>query len=79
MRWLRGVLIADPAIILATVLFGAISLVISFFDSSGKAQASVAKVWARVLLFASGVQVEVVGLREFSVTRALGANYGGHC
>jgi 1-acyl-sn-glycerol-3-phosphate acyltransferase len=62
MRWLRGVLIADPAIILATLLFGAWSLVISFFDSSGRAQASVAKVWARALLFASGVQVEVEGL-----------------
>jgi 1-acyl-sn-glycerol-3-phosphate acyltransferase len=64
MRWLRGVLIADPAIILATIFFGAISLLVSFFDSSGKTQAAVARVWARVLLLASGVQVEVEGLQH---------------
>jgi 1-acyl-sn-glycerol-3-phosphate acyltransferase len=64
MRWLRGVLIADPAIILATILFGALSLVVSFFDGSGKAQASVAKVWAKVLLLASGVHVHVEGLQH---------------
>jgi 1-acyl-sn-glycerol-3-phosphate acyltransferase len=64
MRWLRGVLIADPAIILATILFGAASVVISFFDSSGRAQASVAKAWGRFLLFASGVRVEVEGLHH---------------
>lgn len=64
MRWLRGLLIADPAIILSTIFFGAISLVISFFDYSGKAQASVASWWARFLLLASGVQVDVEGLHH---------------
>jgi 1-acyl-sn-glycerol-3-phosphate acyltransferase len=64
MRWFRGALIADPAIILATIFFGTISLVISFFDSSGKAQAAVARIWAKVLLMASGVQVEVHGLQH---------------
>jgi 1-acyl-sn-glycerol-3-phosphate acyltransferase len=64
MRWLRGVLIADSAIILATICFGAISLFISFFDSSGKAQAAVARGWAKFLLLASGVHVEVEGLEH---------------
>jgi 1-acyl-sn-glycerol-3-phosphate acyltransferase len=64
MRWLRGALIADPAIILATIFFGTISLITSFFDSSGKAQAAVARVWAKVVLVASGVQVKVEGLRH---------------
>jgi 1-acyl-sn-glycerol-3-phosphate acyltransferase len=64
MRWLRGALIADPAIILATILFGSISLVISFFDSGGKAQAAVARVWAKTLLWASGIRVAVEGLEH---------------
>jgi 1-acyl-sn-glycerol-3-phosphate acyltransferase len=64
MRWFRGALIADPAIILATIFFGTISLFISFFDSSGKLQAACARVWAKVILIASGVQVEVNGLQH---------------
>ena len=64
MRWLRGALIADPAIILATIFFGSISLVTSFFDSTGKAQAAVARVWAKSLLWASGVRVTVEGLEH---------------
>jgi 1-acyl-sn-glycerol-3-phosphate acyltransferase len=64
MRWLRGVLVADPLIILATISFGAVSVLISFFDVSGKVPATVAKRWGQFLLFVSGVQVEVEGLRH---------------
>jgi 1-acyl-sn-glycerol-3-phosphate acyltransferase len=64
MRWLRGVLIADPAIILATIFFGSISLIVSFFDATGRAQASVARLWAKFLLLASGVHVSVEGLQH---------------
>jgi 1-acyl-sn-glycerol-3-phosphate acyltransferase len=64
MRWLRGVLFADPAIILATLFFGAVSFIVSFFDGSGKTQAAVAKVWGQVLLLVSGVRVEVDGLQH---------------
>jgi 1-acyl-sn-glycerol-3-phosphate acyltransferase len=62
MRWLRGVLIADPVIILATIVFSTISVVTSFFDTDGKAQAAVARIWAKVLLVTSGVAVHVEGL-----------------
>jgi 1-acyl-sn-glycerol-3-phosphate acyltransferase len=68
MRWLRGVLIADPAIILATIFFGSISVAISFFDSSGRAQAAVARFWGKVLLVVSGVTVEVEGLEHIHPT-----------
>jgi 1-acyl-sn-glycerol-3-phosphate acyltransferase len=64
MRWLRGALIADPAIVLATIFFGTVSLVISFFDKSGRVQAAAARGWARALLFVSGVQVQVEGLEH---------------
>ena len=64
MRWLRGALIADPAIILSTIVFSSFSVVISFFDKTGSMQASVASAWAKFLLWASGVQVEVDGLQN---------------
>lgn len=64
MRQLRGLLFADPAIILATVVFGTASLIVSFFDSTGRAQIRVARAWARTLLAVSGVRVSVEGLEH---------------
>ncbi len=62
MRRLRGALFADPAIILATIFFGTISLIVSFFDRTGAIQIRVARRWARTLLRVSGVRVRVEGL-----------------
>ncbi len=64
MKKLRGILFADPAIVLATVFFGTISLIVSFFDSTGAIQIRVARRWARTLLWVSGVQVRVEGLEQ---------------
>ena len=64
MRWLRGALIADPAIILSTIGFSCVSVLLSFFDSTGRIPATVAGLWAKFLLFASGVQVNVEGLQN---------------
>ena len=66
MRRLRGVLLADPAIVLATVSYGIISLIISFFDrrQTGVAQHQIAQAWARTLLRVSGVRVVVEGLEH---------------
>jgi 1-acyl-sn-glycerol-3-phosphate acyltransferase len=64
MRWLRGVIIADPAIILSTAIFATVSVATSFFDNTGRIPASIARAWARFLLFASGVQVTVEGLEH---------------
>ncbi|HEY7307287.1 MAG TPA: lysophospholipid acyltransferase family protein [Bryobacteraceae bacterium] len=62
MRKLRGLLFADPAIVLATIFFGTISLIVSFFDNTGTLQIRVARTWARTLLAVSGVRVHVEGL-----------------
>ena len=59
---LRGLLFADPAIILATIVFGTASLIVSFFDNTGVLQIRVARAWARTLLAVSGVRVQVEGL-----------------
>lgn len=64
MKTLRGLLFADPLIILATIFFGTISLIVSFFDKTGRVQISVARVWARSLLIVSGVKVRVEGLEQ---------------
>jgi 1-acyl-sn-glycerol-3-phosphate acyltransferase len=64
MRKLRGLLFADPAIVLATIFFGTISLIVSFFDNTGALQIRVARAWARTLLWVSGVRVHVEGLER---------------
>jgi 1-acyl-sn-glycerol-3-phosphate acyltransferase len=64
MRKLRGLLFADPAIVLATIFFGTISLIVSFFDNTGALQIRVARAWARTLLSVSGVRVHVEGLEQ---------------
>lgn len=64
MRKLRGILFADPAVVLATIFFGSISLIVSFFDRTGAVQIQVARAWARTLLMAAGVQVRVEGLEQ---------------
>jgi 1-acyl-sn-glycerol-3-phosphate acyltransferase len=61
---IRALLITDPLIILATVVFGSFSLVVSFFDRDGRAQMRVARAWARALLWISGVQVRCQGLER---------------
>lgn len=62
MKWLRGAFFADPLIVLATIFFGTISLIVSFFDRTGSVQIRVARAWARSLLVVSGVRVRVHGL-----------------
>lgn len=64
MKRLRGLLIAAPAIVLATIFFGTISLIVSFFDRTGAIQIRIARAWARTLLAVSGVRVRVEGLEQ---------------
>src|SRR5947209_33154 len=64
MKRLRALLFTDPGIVLATIFFGSISLVVSFFDRTGAIQIRVARAWAKTLLALSGVQVKVEGLQE---------------
>jgi 1-acyl-sn-glycerol-3-phosphate acyltransferase len=59
---IRGALIADPLIILATIFFGSVSLVVSFFDGTGRKQIAVARAWAKVLLRVSGVKATIHGI-----------------
>jgi 1-acyl-sn-glycerol-3-phosphate acyltransferase len=64
MKWLRGLVLADPVIVLATIVFGSISLLVSFFEPTGNAMHRVARAWARFLVAISGVKVHVEGLEH---------------
>jgi 1-acyl-sn-glycerol-3-phosphate acyltransferase len=64
--FLRSLLITDPLIVLATILFGSVSLLVSIFDASGRKQATIAAAWSRFLLAVSGVKVKVEGLERIS-------------
>jgi 1-acyl-sn-glycerol-3-phosphate acyltransferase len=62
--FLRAYVVTAPLIILSTLGFGLVSLAISLFESSGQKQIGVARVWARFLLWGSGVKVNVEGLEK---------------
>lgn len=64
--FLRAALVTDPLIVLATIAMGTASLATSLFDSSGRAQHAVARLWARMLLVIGGVRVRVEGLERIS-------------
>ncbi len=49
-------------VVLSTILYGSISLAASFFESTGRAQMSVARRWAQSLLTIGGVRVTIHGI-----------------
>jgi 1-acyl-sn-glycerol-3-phosphate acyltransferase len=49
-------------VLLSTVFWGSISLIQSFFDSTGRVQMQTARRWARSLLAVGGVRVTVEGI-----------------
>jgi 1-acyl-sn-glycerol-3-phosphate acyltransferase len=62
--FLRSLLFTEPLIIVATIVFGAMSLTVSFFDPTRHRQNAMARAWARVLLAVSRVKVRVEGLEK---------------
>ena len=54
----------SPGFILSTCVHGAINIVLSLFESSGRIQLRVARVWARSLLWIAGVKVDAEGLEQ---------------
>jgi 1-acyl-sn-glycerol-3-phosphate acyltransferase len=64
MARLWSTLVVSPGIILSTLVHGAISNVSSVFDSTGRTQLKIARVWSRSLLWVAGVTVETEGLER---------------
>src|SRR5579875_1207072 len=59
MPFLRGLMV-----VLSTIYWGTLSLVVSFFDASGRAQLRMARHWAKSLLWIAGARVEIEGLEK---------------
>jgi 1-acyl-sn-glycerol-3-phosphate acyltransferase len=53
-------------VLLSTAFFGTISLILSFFDDTGRKQNHIARIWARSLLRIAGVTVTVEGLERIT-------------
>jgi 1-acyl-sn-glycerol-3-phosphate acyltransferase len=64
LAYVRSLLITDPIIILATIVMGTYSLLASLFDSDGCLQHKISRVWSRMLLWVSGVRMEIDGLEN---------------
>jgi 1-acyl-sn-glycerol-3-phosphate acyltransferase len=64
MRRLRGLFIADPAVIFLTTFFGSLSVIGAMFDKTGVRISRLARIWARLLLWSCGVRVRVEGLEH---------------
>ncbi len=66
MSSLRALLITDPLVILATIVYGLASSLASLSDRTGNRQARIARAWARMLLRIGGVRVAVEGMEKLS-------------
>jgi len=64
LAYVRSLLITDPIIILATIVMGSLSLFASLFDSAGRLQHQISRVWSRMLLKVSGVKMRIQGLEK---------------
>jgi len=67
---LRSFLLWDPLIWLYTIVFGALSLVSSLLDQSGRIQHGFARLWSRVILRTIGASLRVEGLEKVDTTKA---------
>jgi 1-acyl-sn-glycerol-3-phosphate acyltransferase len=77
---LRAIIFSAPAIVLATILMGSISLTCSLWDRAGVAQHKVAQAWARMLLALAFVRCEVEGIDKLDSNRnyVLVANHASY-
>ncbi len=66
MNLLRSLLWTAPMIGLLTVVMASISLLATLFDSTGRLPHRIARLWARLLLRASGVRVTVTGAEQLT-------------
>jgi 1-acyl-sn-glycerol-3-phosphate acyltransferase len=59
-------ILRGAGVLLSTLFFGTISLIVSFFDKTGRKQESLARRWGRSLLEIGGVTVTIEGLNHLA-------------
>jgi len=64
-RW-RTNIVNIPLMLLATVLFGSISLLVSLVDKQGRMQHRIARSWARSAIFFAGCSLRVRGMQNLT-------------
>jgi len=67
---LRSYFLWDPLIWFYTIVLGALSLLSSFLDKSGRIQHGFARFWSRIILGTIGARPQVAGLENIDTTRA---------
>ncbi|HMC31223.1 MAG TPA: lysophospholipid acyltransferase family protein [Candidatus Angelobacter sp.] len=67
---LRSFFLWDPLIWLYTIVFGALSLLSSFFDKSGRIQHGFARLWAKIILGTIGASPQIEGLEKIDISKA---------
>ena len=77
---LRAVLFSAPAIVLATILMGSVSLACSLWDRAGVTQHHVARLWSRMLLALGFIRCDVHGIEKLDPARSyvLVANHASY-
>src|ERR1035438_10659174 len=70
LSFLRALFIVDPLIYLYTFVCGAVSLIGSLFDSTGRFQHGCARVWSKLILGTSGIRVRSEGLENVDTSRS---------
>jgi len=55
-----------PVMTLVTVVCGSISLAVSLVDKQGRVQHSIARIWARTLVFFAGCSLKVIGAENLT-------------
>ena len=73
LRWLTYLLLL-PLIVLATTFFGCVSLLCGVWDSSGRQQHAIARIWAKTLLLISLSPVRLVGAERLPLETAVYAS-----
>ena len=69
MAFLWSLVVIDPLFILSTFLCGCISIPLALIDKTGDSSMRVGRVWARSLLWITGVRVTVEGLEKIDLDR----------
>jgi 1-acyl-sn-glycerol-3-phosphate acyltransferase len=67
---LRSYFLWDPLIWIYTIILGALSLISSLFDPSGRLQHGFARLWSKVILGTIGAKVQVEGLEHIDTSKA---------
>jgi 1-acyl-sn-glycerol-3-phosphate acyltransferase len=67
---LRSYFLWDPLIWFYTIILGALSLLSSFFDKSGRIQHGFARFWSRMILGTIGAKPQIEGMEKIDIAKA---------